>query len=48
LEAAIVRLEDVAMVRDPIEQRGCNLGIAEHAGPFADARLLIVTTLVHL
>ena len=23
----------------PIEQRGCHLGIAEHAGPFAEAEV---------
>ena len=24
---------------EPIEQRGCHLGIAEHAGPFAEAEV---------
>ena len=27
------------MVREPIEQRGGHLGIAEHLGPFAEAEI---------
>ena len=29
----------MAVVSEAIEQRGCHLGIAEHAGPFAEAEV---------
>ena len=38
-EAIVSGLQDVAVVGKPIEQRGCHLGIAEHAGPFAEAQV---------
>ena len=38
-EAVVAGLEDVAMMGEPVEQRGCHLGIAEHAGPFAEAEV---------
>lgn len=38
-EAVIAGFQDVAMVRESIEQRGGHLGIAEHLGPFAEAEI---------
>ena len=38
-EAVIAGLEDVAVMGEAIEQRGCHLGIAEHACPFAEAEV---------
>ena len=32
-------LDDVAVVGQPVEQRGGHLGIAEHAGPFAEGEI---------
>ena len=32
----VARLDDVAVVREPIQERGGHLRIAEHAGPFAE------------
>jgi hypothetical protein len=29
----------MAMVREPVEQRGGHLGITEHLGPFAEAEI---------
>ena len=33
--AAIARLNDIAVMGQVIEQRGCHLGVAEHTGPFS-------------
>ena len=38
-EAVVSGLKDVAMMREPVEQRGCHLCIAEDAGPFAEAEI---------
>ena len=38
-EAVVASFEDVAMMGEPVEQRGCHLCIAEHAGPFAEAEI---------
>ena len=35
----VPRFEDVAMVRQSIEQCGCHLGIAENVPPFAEAEI---------
>ena len=37
--AVIAGLDDIAMVGQAIEQRGGHLGIAEHAGPFAEGEV---------
>ena len=37
--AVIAGLDDVAVVGQPIEQSGGHLGIAEHAGPFAEGQV---------
>ncbi len=38
-EAVVAGLEDVAMIGEPVEQRGGHLGIAEHLGPLAKAEV---------
>ena len=38
-EAVVSGLEDVAVMGEPVEERGGHLGIAEHAGPFAEAQV---------
>ena len=38
-EAVVSGLEDVAVVSEPVEQRGCHLCIAKDAGPFAEAQV---------
>ena len=38
-EAVVAGLEDVAVMGKPIEKRGGHLGVAEHAGPFAEAQV---------
>lgn len=38
-EAVVSGFEDVAMVGEPVEQRGGHLGVAEDAGPFAEAQI---------
>ena len=35
----VAGLDDVAVVGEPIEQRGRHLGIAEHARPFAEGKV---------
>ena len=35
----VASLDDVAMVGQPVEQRGRHLGIAEHAGPFSEREI---------
>ena len=37
--AVIAGFDDVAMVSQAVEQRGGHLGIAEHAGPFAEREI---------
>jgi len=37
--AVIAGFDDVAMVSEAVEQHGCHLGIAEHAGPFAEGEI---------
>ena len=32
-------LEDMVGVREPIEQRGCQIGITEHGRPFGEAQV---------
>jgi hypothetical protein len=32
---AAARLNEIAVMGQVIEQRGCHLGVAEHTGPFA-------------
>ena len=34
--AVVAGLDDIAMVSQAVEQRGGHLGVAEHAGPFAE------------
>ena len=38
-EAVVSGFKDVAMMREPVQQRGCHLGITEDAGPFAEAEV---------
>ena len=37
--ALVAGLDDVAVVREPVEQRRGHLGVAEDAGPFAEAQV---------
>ena len=37
--AVVAGLEDVAVMRQAVEQCRCHLGIAEHAGPFAERQI---------
>ena len=37
--AVVAGLEDVAVMRQAVEQRRRHLGIAEHAGPFAERQI---------
>ena len=37
--AVVAGLDDVAVMGQPIEQRGRHLGVAEHAGPFAEGEV---------
>ena len=37
--AFVAGLDDLAVVRKPVEQRGCHLGISEDAGPFAEGQV---------
>ena len=37
--AVVAGLDDVAMVREPVEQSGGHLRIAEHGGPFAEGEV---------
>ncbi|MNL58589.1 hypothetical protein D3C87_1822370 [compost metagenome] len=38
-EAVVSGFEDVAMMREAVEQRGGHLGVTEDAGPFAEAQV---------
>lgn len=33
----VAGLKEVTVMGQPVEQRGCHLGVAEHAGPFSEA-----------
>jgi hypothetical protein len=37
--AVVAGLDDIAVVGQAVEQRGCHLGVAEHAGPFAEGEI---------
>ena len=37
--ALVSGLNDFAVMGQPVEQRGCHLGVAEHAGPFAEGQV---------
>jgi hypothetical protein len=37
--AVVASLDDLAVVGQPIEQRGGHLGVAEHARPFAESEV---------
>ena len=37
--AVVAGLDNVAVVGEPVEQRGCHLGVAEHAWPFAKGEI---------
>jgi hypothetical protein len=37
--AVIAGLDDVAVMGQPVEQRGGHLGVAEHAGPFSEGEI---------
>ena len=37
--AVIAGLDDVAVMGQPVEQRGGHLGVAEHAGPFTEGKV---------
>lgn len=38
-EAVVSGLEDMAVMGQPVEQRGRHLGVAEYAGPFGKAEI---------
>jgi hypothetical protein len=38
-EAVVSGLEDVTVVSEAIQQGRCHLGVAEHAGPLAEAQV---------
>jgi hypothetical protein len=38
-EAVVSGFQDVAVVRQPVEHRGCHLGIAEDASPFGEVEV---------
>src|SRR5690606_31671170 len=38
-EAVIAGFQDVAVMSEAVEQSGGHLGVAEHAGPFAEAEV---------
>ncbi|MCY1382687.1 hypothetical protein D9M69_707340 [compost metagenome] len=38
-EAVVSGFQDVAVVREPVQQRCSHLGITEDAGPFAEAEV---------
>ncbi len=38
-EAVVSGFEDVAVMGEPIQQRSRHLGVAKHAGPFAEAEV---------
>jgi hypothetical protein len=35
----MARLNDIAVMGQAIEQRGCHLGVAEHTGPFSECEV---------
>ena len=35
----VAGLDDVAVMGQPVEQRGGHLGVAEHAGPFSEGEI---------
>jgi hypothetical protein len=37
--AIIAALDDVAVMGQPVEQRSGHLGVAKHAGPFAEGKI---------
>jgi hypothetical protein len=37
--AVVSRLDDIAVVGQSIEQRGCHLGVAEHTRPFTEGEI---------
>jgi len=37
--AVVAGLDDVAVMGQPVEQRGGHLGVAEHAGPFSEGEI---------
>ena len=37
--AIVARFDDVAMVRQSVQQRGCHFGIGEHARPFGEGKV---------
>ena len=37
--AIVARFDDVAIVRQSVQQRGCHFGIGEHARPFAEGKV---------
>ena len=39
--AFVAGFDDLAVVGEPVEQCSCHLGIAEDAGPFPQARLVV-------
>jgi len=42
----VAGLSDVAMMGNAVEQRGRHFGVAEHRGPFPNARLVVTITKV--
>jgi len=35
----VAGLDDIAVMGEPIKQRGGHLGVAEHTGPFAESQV---------
>ena len=42
--AVVAGFDDVAVVGQSVEQRGGHLGVAEHAGPFAEGEMVVTIT----
>ncbi len=37
--AFVAGLDDLAVMREPVEQRRCHFGVSEHAWPFAEGEV---------
>lgn len=44
-ESVVSGFEDVAMLSDPVEQRGRHLGVAEHVAYSLKLKFVVITTL---
>jgi hypothetical protein len=46
--AVVAGLDDVAVMGEPVEQRGRHLGVTKHGRPFGKARLVVTVIEVRL